>query len=135
MATARNAGGLCLLAAALLLGTVGCAHRHRRTWKHATIEEMHATLLEQIPPQTPLADARAFMQKEGFRCTLETNSLFVERNHWSVPGITHEGLNYLRCYRAQGEGHFLTSRIWTIALVHDDNVVTEVIISMYIDGP
>lgn len=124
-----------VLMVAYLRLVTGCSHRHQQTWKHTTIEQMHATLAEQIPPQTPLEEARAYMEKEGFKCSPRTNELFVEQDHWAAPGVRHSGLNYVHCHRGQGEGHFLMSRIWNIALVHDGHVVTDVLISMYVDGP
>jgi hypothetical protein len=125
---------VCAAIAVLLTPASGCAHRHQATWKHEQIEQMRGTLAEQVPPGTPIATAQAFMEKEGFTCTAEVNGTFVEHERWADKGKAHEGISYLRCYRVNVAG-LMMSRIWTVALVNDGECVTDILISMYVDGP
>lgn len=91
-----------------------------------------------IPIGTPLAPARAEMEKAGFECQLFTDASFTES-----PGIIGDEREYksvshsrfLHCQRTESAG-FLVSHLWSVALVlGDDDNVDDVLVLHRMDGP
>jgi hypothetical protein len=111
----------------------GGLHSNQVTWKTESAVPMKATLLQHIPLGTGLQEARKFMEGEGFACTLRRNDTFIERRA-NDPGPKHEGIDFLACERVQNET-FLRSRVWRVALVLKNGLVTDVIVDDYFDGP
>ena len=75
------------------------------------------------------------MEHEGFACALQRNGTFNERVAWFDPGPKHAGVDFLECRRTQNDGSFLMSRIWTVALVLKNDLVTEILVGHSVDGP
>ena len=102
---------------------------------------METTLTERIPIGTPVAEAQRFMEREGFECRDHVNGTFIERRHWTDKEPRHERLTFIECSRAQslgsrkGSSGLLMTRKWDVALVNDGKVVTEILLSHYVDGP
>ncbi len=126
---------LYLLLATSLLFSAGCLHFSQVTWKVEDLDAMKQALLQQVPLGTPLSDAEKFMRSEGFTCTVERNGTFYERLAWFDAGAKHEGIDFLYCWRTQNDGALFMSRNWTVALVLKDDVVTDVLVGHYVDGP
>ncbi len=74
------------------------------------------------------------MEHEGFACTLQRNDTFYERVAVGDSGPKHEGIDFLECQRTQSES-FMMSRNWRIALVLQNDLVTDVLVGHWIDGP
>ncbi len=125
----RSIGGMVV---ALLWG---CAHSNQVTWKVESREAMHDTLAERIPPGTPLPTAQAFMEQEGFRCSLKRQGVFIERTWFGSKEPRHEDLDFLYCRRTQNAGHPLMACIWEVAVVVEDDTVQNLLVSRYVDGP
>ena len=117
-----------------LLWVVGCAHTARQTWKVEDPAIMKATLRERIPMGSSISEARRYMESEGFECRDVLNGKFIERTWFGDEQPAYDGLDYIRCTRSQSAG-FLMGRIWTVAVVHDGSIVTDVLVSHYVDGP
>lgn len=127
-----------------VLFAVGCAHSAQLTWNVDDPEAMRAVLAEHIPPGTPVAEARQFMQEEGFTCRERVNESFVERTWFGDRDPRHEGIDFVHCERVQtlgvgkqgfGLGGLMMTRNWDVALVNDSRSVTAVLVSHYLDGP
>src|SRR5262249_20320711 len=73
------------------------------------LDTMAATLRRNVPAGTPVAQARRFMEREGFRCSMKQNASFSEQ------GRVHEGIDYLDCDR--GDRSFPGLQRWQVGLV------------------
>lgn len=92
---------------------------------------MKTTLTERIPIGTSLSDAQRFMESESFHCSEVSQGAFMERSWWGDDKPLHEGLDYVLCERKKNEG-FWANQTWQVALVHDGNVVTDILVSNYL---
>ena len=119
------------------LSPLGCVHARQVTWRLTKPDEMREAIWEHIPMGAEASAAQEFMESEGFHCTVRRGAEFCERNGWTKDAIVrrHEGIDFIECKRIQGEGHFLMARIWTVALVLEDDIVNDVLVAHYIDGP
>lgn len=120
-----------LVPLAVLVFLLGCAsHRQgiRVTAAAKDTSEMESMIRETIPAGTALADARDFMEREGFSCHVIRNGSFSEQ------GEVYEGIDYIHCYRDDATS-FWVHRCWQIALVLEDDTVTDVRVSSVLDGP
>ena len=95
---------------------------------------MKATLREHIPIGSPVSEARRYMVSEGFECRDVVNGKFIERTWFGDDEPAYEGLDYILGIRRQSAG-VLMGRIWDVAVVHDGRVVTDVLVSHFLDGP
>lgn len=127
---------------AIVVVCVGCLHSSQVTWRIDDPVVMKAALVEHVPIGTPVSAARRFMESEGFICEPRSNSSFIERRSWSDREPKHEGIDFLGCHRREslgvnkyGLGGLLMSRKWNVALVNDGSIVTDILVSHYIDGP
>ncbi len=84
---------------------------------------MIEAVLKQAPVGTPVADAKKFMEREGFHCKPMTNQPFGDRT----------GLDYIDCERI--EGGTAVQRRSQVAVVHRDGKVVEVLASTGLVGP
>jgi hypothetical protein len=74
------------------------------------------------------------MEDEGFTCDDVVQGTFVERTWFGDREPVHEGLDFVHCERTQSAGFLMTS-YWDVALVHNGETVTDVLVSHYLDGP
>jgi hypothetical protein len=86
--------------------------------------DMIRILSTRLPAGTRLETARAFIEGEGFKCSLKTNGRFGDR----------EGIDYLYCDRSEASGMFLVSRRWQVAIIIRDENVVEVDVSTGLVG-
>jgi hypothetical protein len=112
----------------------GCASARQVTRKLETPAAMTLNVTQIVANGTSVDDAIAVMQSEGFECTVERQSKFDERRHWSEPGEIHENIDFIRCRRVDSAG-FLMSRYWNVAIVLNGDTTSEVLVSHFIDGP
>ena len=114
-----------LLPTAVVL--LGCA-RDRQVGRVTTgIEQpalMESTLVKHIPIGTALADAKGFMEREGFECSVTRNGSLSSR----------EGIDYIYCDRHDPVDTWV-SRRWQIVLVLEDDNVADVRVSHGLIGP
>jgi hypothetical protein len=106
--------------AAALLAAAGCA-ANRNTLIPQTVEsveDMKATITRKVPLRTPLADARRFMEQAGFKCEVHRNESCKQ------PDIVRA--DFLFCSRSD-HASFFFDREWHIALVLQDDLVTDVL--------
>jgi hypothetical protein len=62
------------------------------TSKVDNVTTMQKLIVNVIPPGTPINQARAFMEREGFKCSIQRDSAWGSRKH----------LDYLYCDRSDG---------------------------------
>ena len=121
----QKIGWIHLLSAVVLL--LGCARDTQVVRVTAGIEQpalMQSTLVKNIPKGTPLADAKRFMEREGFECSITRNGSFSGR----------DGIDYIYCDR-HDRVDIWVSRRWQIALVLEDDTVADVSVSHGLIGP
>jgi hypothetical protein len=91
---------------------------------------MKQTLKREIPVGTPEAEARRFMERQGFSCTLEKQQSFSEQ------GKTFNDLDFLYCTRSDTSTTLsLVSREWKIAVVVQNHLVSDILVSSGLLGP
>ncbi len=113
----------------------GCAHSHQVTWRIQSPDQMKQVVQDSVPLGSSIAQAREFMESEGFECEVRKNSTFYERRSWTNRDLTtHKKIDFLNCHRNQSAGQFGLRRIWNVALVLNDEAVSEAIVSHYVDG-
>lgn len=78
--------------------------------------DMIRLLSSRLPAGTPLEMARAFMEREGFKCSLTTNGHFGDR----------KAIDYLYCTRSEDSGMALVDRRWLVAIIHESGQVVEI---------
>lgn len=118
-------GWIHLLPAIVLL--VGCAHDKQTVRVTTGIEDpamMQSTIVKNIPNGTQLADAKRFMQSEGFKCSITRNGSFSDR----------DSIDYIYCDRLDRVDDWV-SRRWQIALVLEDDAIADVSVSHGLIGP
>lgn len=120
----------------LAVGLIGgCAHTKQITWKLETPEAMRRVLVDQLPEGTKLEAAQQFMVQEGFTCKIVRDGTFVEKTWFGDQEPRHDNIDFLSCMRAQAAGHLFMSRNWGVAVVLKGDVVQDVLVSHYHDGP
>ena len=123
----------------------GCMHSIQKTWSIETPETMKTVLVQHVPLGTSIEEAKLFMEREGFSCTVVRNGTFYERRHWAGTCPKREGLDFLCCSRSQSDGSIWRSRDWrnesiimdrhwSAALVLKNDCVKDIIVSHYVDG-
>ena len=117
-------------------------HSSRVTWNVDDAQEMEMLLKERLPIGSSIAAARRFMEAEGFECDDVSRGTFVEKSWWGADTPQHEDITFVSCRRVQsldfsdsGVDALVMSHHWEIALVHDGDAVTAVLVSHYVDGP
>lgn len=85
---------------------------------------MKEALRRAIPTGTSLANARRFMEQEGFACKITRNGSFRGR----------EGIDYLYCDRSERYAHWVDQR-WQIALVLEGDRVRDIEVAHGLIGP
>lgn len=125
----------CLFSLVVGLAIAGCTHAPRVTWNLEDPDLMREVVVWHVPPGTSIPAAGAFMKSEGFTVHLERNESFNERRSWVDIFKTHDHLDFLDCRRVQSAGSLLMSHFWEVALVLDGDVVRDVVVSHYVDGP
>ncbi len=102
------------LTTAVLVGLIGCVGPPSVTRQIDDPPRMVEVILAHVPAGTPIGDAQRFMEREGFKCSRETNAL--------VPG---RETDYLFCDRYDSVGWWVAQR-WHVSIAHRDGKVAEV---------
>jgi hypothetical protein len=118
----------------LMVLCAGCAFTSQATRRLDNRVTMQSVLLQNIPPGTPLDDARKFMELQGFKCKLVQQGSFVEQKQFGDDSKRHENIDYLECIRSETTG-MMRSRQWKIAVVIADGLVDDVFVSLHLGGP
>jgi len=84
----------------------------------------HAEILRLVPLGTPIPEAKARMESTNYVCSQQINQAWSTRSH----------LNYLWCNRSESTG-WPVKRRWQVALVDENQKVSEVLISTGLIGP
>jgi hypothetical protein len=84
--------------------------------------QMVKTVLARAPVGSSIDKAQSFMEKEGFKCSRQTNATFQNR----------QGIDYVYCDRQRGA---VVVRRWQVALVQKENKVVEVLANTGLIGP
>jgi hypothetical protein len=92
------------------------------------VATMKAALHEHLPAGTPLAQAQAFMAREGFHTKMKKNG------SWSEGGKDRDGLDFLYCDREEPAAAWVSCR-WQVAVVIRDGAVSDVLVSAALTGP
>lgn len=114
------------LVSILIIATssAGCFHAQSVTYGIDDPQKMVAILSAEIPVGTSLVDAESYMQREGFHCSLHKNDRWGDRT----------GIDYIYCDRSKSAS-FPVTRRWQIAILHDDEAITEIIAKTGLIGP
>ena len=89
---------------------------------------MKAAVLHSIPPGSTIAHAEQFMAQEGFQCVRTTNADRAEQER------VYHHFDYLYCDRTDSAGLPVTRR-WQIALLYENDHITDVLVSTGLVGP
>ena len=119
--------------AILLMSVCGCAAtKTRRIDAPGAME----TALEQlIRPAMTIEEIETAMKSEGFTCTVERQSSFIEMRTFRDMEPRHDGIDFVRCRRTNSGG-FMMARLWSVAVLLDgDRSTGKILVSHYIDGP
>lgn len=84
--------------------------------------EVKQVLKRRFDANTSLDEARTFMEREGFQCEFTRNASFSEN------GTDHTGIDYLFCTRPLTFSQW-DDQPWQIALVVDNGMVVDVLVS------
>jgi hypothetical protein len=84
-------------------------------------------ILKQISIGSPISDAQAIMQKNGFECSMRSDDSFIERNEVTIIA-KYEGIDYLSCYK-DGFAFPICEQRWQIALVQHNYAVTDILVA------
>lgn len=123
-----------MLAATLCVA--GCLHSRQTTWKLTHQDDMKSVVAQHVPRGTSLAEAEAFMKREGFKCELKRDATFVASHPFSDdPRDQHEHIDFLLCERTQSGPQFMMGQLWSVALVVRDDKVEDVLVQYWLDGP
>lgn len=99
---------------------------------------MRRVVLEHVPLGTNVNAAQKFMEAEGFSCERLKMEAFptggvIGDEPEDLPE-SPSGVDFLECVREQSAG-FLMGRIWSVRLLLEDETVSDIRVSVYIDGP
>lgn len=130
---------ICLIGVWLI--TSWNAHSIQITWEIDNPTDMETILEDRIPVGSAIAEARGFMESEGFVCRDVSNGTFTEKEWFGDEEPQYDDISFVRCWRSQRVGFFkrgidglVMSHNWEVALVHDGSVITDVLVSYYLDG-
>jgi len=94
-----------------------------------------AEVLKHIPIGTPIEQARAFMEANGFRCQSVQNQKFAEDGPSAGRQITHGPANFLWCDSGERTFRLVLSRRWQITFVNVGGKVSYVAVGVGVSGP
>ena len=119
--------------AILIASMYGCATTKT---KRIDAPEAMATALERlIRPGMTIEEIETAMKSEGFTCTVERQSSFIEMRTFRDKEPRHDGIDFVRCRRTNSGG-FMMARLWSVAVLLDgDRSTGNILVSHYIDGP
>ncbi len=83
---------------------------------------MKTAVLDAVPIGSTLAHAEQFMAQEGFECVRMTNADFAEQER-----VYHQ-IDYLYCDRIDSAA-FPVTRRWQLALVYENDQITDALVS------
>jgi len=86
-------------------------------------QEVH----KHIPLGSSVSDGQRILAANGFNCTLKQKGSFVEINEDKAV-VEHKNLDFLSCDKT--ESVFVSTRLWQVAIVHKNGVVTEILDSV-----
>jgi len=89
---------------------------------------MKAAVLHAVPSGSTIISAEQFMTQEGFQCLRTTSADFAEHDH-----VYHD-IDYVSCNRTDSAG-FPGTRRWQIALVYENEHISDVRVATGLIGP
>lgn len=89
---------------------------------------MKVAVLHAVPIGSTLAHAEQFMAQERFQCVPTTNANVAEQDR------VYHNKDYLYCDRIDSAGFPVTQR-WQIALVYENQRISDVLVSTGLIGP
>jgi hypothetical protein len=89
---------------------------------------MKEAMLHAVPSGSTIVFAEQFMTREGFQCLRTTNADFAEQDR-----VYHQ-IDYVSCDRTDSAG-FPVTRRWQIALVYENEHISDVLVSTGLIGP
>ena len=89
---------------------------------------MKTAVLHAVPSGSTIAFAEQFMMREGFQCQRTTNADFAEQDH------IYQHIDYVSCDRTDSAG-FPVTRRWQIALVYENEHISDVRVATGLIGP
>ena len=122
-----------LRVAILLMSVCGCAAT--KTRRIDAPGAMETSLEQLIRPGMTIEEIETSMKSEGFTCTVERQSSFIEMRTFRDKEPRHDGIDFVRC-RRNNSGGFMMARLWSVAVLLDgDRSTGKILVSHYIDGP
>ena len=89
---------------------------------------MKEAVLHAVPSGSTVVSAEQFMVRVGFQCLRTTNADFAEQDH------VYHHIDYVSCDRTDSAG-FPVTRRWQIALVYENEHISDVLVSTGLIGP
>ena len=89
---------------------------------------MKEAVLHAVPSGSTITSAEQFMVREGFQCLRTTNADFAEQDR------VYHHIDYVSCDRTDSAG-FPVTRRWQIALVYENEHISDVLVSTGLIGP
>ena len=98
-------------------------------------QAMRNEVLRKIPLGSRIEDAEQIMKENGFGCRLVKNEGFTEYADGDVHRpIEHEGQDFLSCGKRKMTW-LLVTRDWSVIIVHQGGIVSEVYVNTGLTGP
>jgi hypothetical protein len=95
---------------------------------HNKTRVMKQEVQKYIPTGTAIEVAKQIMEANGFTCTLKEKADFAEMEGNGDLVARHGAIDYLYCDKEKG-GLFCARR-WQIAIVHENGVVSDILVSI-----
>jgi len=89
---------------------------------------MKEAVLHAVPSGSTIVSAEQFMTREGFQCLRTTNADFAEQDR------VYHHIDYVSCERTDSAG-FPVTRRWQIALVYENEHISDVRVATGLIGP
>ncbi|QEL14576.1 hypothetical protein [Limnoglobus roseus] len=121
--------------AVILMFAAGCVGPGRVTRDVQEPEQMAELVARLAPPGTSVDDAQRAMEREGFRCSRVVNGTFTALKGEERTPEEHEGIDFLKCWRSRDSQLSIISGSWSVAIVHKDSKVVEVLAYTALTGP
>ena len=120
--------GLGLLAFVFAASVLMCQAGEKKMTMHKNAKAMKQEIAKQIPIGSNIKDAKRIMEANGFKCKLEEQGSFAEMGKDERFVRRHDNVDFLYCDKEKGG--FICSRRWQIAIVHKDDIVSDIFVSI-----
>lgn len=90
---------------------------------HNNAKAMRQEIEMRIPTGSSIQDAKRTMEANGFTCARKEQNSFVEMND-DKSVVEHNNIDFLFCDKSQT--FFIDTRLWQVALVHKNGVVSDI---------